>query len=224
MTSPPLVAVLGGTFDPVHLGHLHVAEWVRRVFEPERTLLLPAATPPHKPGRRFACAEDRLAMLRLAVGDLPWLEVSTLELDRGGISYTVETLGGLREGPPPALPLFVVGADGLAEIDSWREHETLLARFDLVAVARPGRERPIPREAARRIVEVSPRPAAGRGAASPPPGHGGRIFRVEIPPCEISSTAVRDRVRDGRPLDRLVPDAVADYIRRRGLYMEEATS
>lgn len=217
------VAVLGGTFDPVHLGHLHVVRCVRSVFAPDRFLLVPCATSPHKTGRRVAAAEHRLAMLHLAVRDLAGVEISTVEIDRGGVSFTIETLRALREGPPPALPVFVVGDDALAEIDTWREQAALRREFDLIAVRRDDEASPraFPREVA--IVEVPF--SAGAGARiGGPPGSGGRIFRVAIPPSPISSSEVRRRAARDESTDGLVPREVAVYIRDHRLYREEVSS
>lgn len=218
------VAVLGGTFDPVHVGHLHVVRCVRSVFLPERFLLVPCATSPHKTGRRVAAVAHRLAMLRLAVRDLPGVEISTVEIDRGGVSFTIETLRTLREGPPAARPVFVVGEDALAEIDTWREQASLLREFDLIAVHRPDAPALPAVPAGASIVEVPFAAGAGRRIDGPPPGSGGRIFRVPIPPSPISSSEVRRRAARAEATDGLVPREVAVYIRGHGLYREEVSS
>lgn len=218
------VAVLGGTFDPVHLGHLHVVRCVRSVFLPDRFLLVPCATSPHKTDRRVAATEHRLAMLRLAVRDLPGVEISTLEIDRGGVSFTIETLRSLREGPPPLRPVFVVGEDALAEIETWREHESLRREFDVIAVHRPEPSSLRPVSEGASIVEVPFAVGAGGRIDGPPPGSGGRIFRLAIPPSPISSSEVRRRAAREEATDGLVPREVADYIRDHDLYREEVSS
>ncbi len=218
------VAVLGGTFDPVHLGHLHVVHCVRSVFLPDRFLLVPCATPPHKTGRKVAAAAHRLAMLRLAVRDLPGVEISTVEIDRGGVSFTIETLRALCAGPPAIRPVFVVGEDALAEIDTWRDQTSLLREFDLIAVHRPDSP-PLPAVPAGASIVVVPFSAgAGRELGGPPPGSGGRIFRVAIPPSPISSSEVRRRAAREEETDGLVPREVAVYIRAHRLYREEVLS
>lgn len=210
------VGVLGGTFDPVHLGHLHVASQVRDRLRLRRVLLVPAAVPPHKDSRDVASAQHRRAMLELALADTEGLELCLLELRRGGVSYTVDTLRSLAAGEPPLRPLFIVGLDALAELSTWREHRALLKTFDLVAVDRPerGETRPVEPEVSARVVV----PRSPEHLAALDPGRGGRIFRVAIPEVAIASSEVRERIARGEPLDGLVPPAVARYIREHRLY------
>ncbi|HEX5041447.1 MAG TPA: nicotinate-nucleotide adenylyltransferase [Candidatus Polarisedimenticolaceae bacterium] len=216
--------VLGGTFDPVHLGHLHAARCVRLAFALPEVVLVPAAIPPHKGRPGLAPAAHRLAMVRLAAREEAWLTVSTAELDRGGVSYTIDTLTAMRHARPDATPLFILGVDAFLELRTWREPEALVHRFDLVVVDRPGSSLPAGApdpELASLLQAVPFSPAAGRaflGAPRPPEG---RVFRLEIPPCEISSSEVRRCVARGAPLDLLVPPAVARYIQDQGLYVME---
>lgn len=208
-----VAGVLGGTFDPVHLGHLAAAERVLDALELPEILLMPCAIPPHKAGARWSRAEDRLAMLRIAVEGRPGLSVSTLEIDRGGVSYTIETLRALR-GEHDVDPVFVVGTDSLADLPSWREPEALRREFDWVVVDRPSRG--LPGSLADAI------PVEGRAAPLVPPlGSGGRLLRLVAPAVPISASDVRLRAARGEPLDGLVPPKVAGYIHRRRLYREE---
>jgi nicotinate-nucleotide adenylyltransferase len=159
-------------------------------------------------------------MLYLAVEGWQGLDVSTLELAQGGVRYTIDTLRALRGGTPPLAPIFLCGSDALADVASWRDHETLLAEFDFVTVVRPddaGGHRTVgwPDSVARR---VAPLPSTGGGAA---PGTGGRVFGLDMPALAISSSLVRGRLASGRPVDDLVPTRVARYIQRHRLYMEE---
>lgn len=217
------VAVLGGTFDPVHEGHLRAADWVRRVFSVPRVLLVPCAIPPHKARPDLTPARDRMAMLRLAVGGRTGLEASDLEIARGGVSYTVVTLRTLRDGTPSLEPLLVVGWDALLEVESWHQHDALLREFDVVAVDRPGPAgqsgRTPGRSVARLLVEVPCADGAGAGWMRPP--HGSRVFRLPIPPVPVSSSEIRRLAGDGSALAGLVPDSVARYIRDHGLYRKE---
>jgi nicotinate-nucleotide adenylyltransferase len=213
------VGVLGGSFDPVHRGHLVLADQARRALGLERVLLLPCADPPHKPGRALAPRYHRLEMLYLAVEGLRGLSVSTFELARGGVRYTIDTMRGLRAGNPSLAPIFLCGSDALADVASWREHEALLAEFDFGAVIRPT-DAGDPRhhgwpEIVRR--HVAPLPSAG----SAPIGTGGRVFALDAPALAVSSSLVRTRCASGRPVDDLVPTRVARYIQRHRLYMEE---
>jgi nicotinate-nucleotide adenylyltransferase len=159
-------------------------------------------------------------MLELAVESCPGLGISTLEYDRKGISYTIDTLRTLRTDDPPVEPLFLIGGDVLAELQTWKMYRELLAEFDLAVISRPedprDRATPAP-EVERRIVDYP-----GTGPDRPHcPGRGGRIFRLRIDPVPISSTAVRRAVSLGRPIHGLVPLSVAKYIQNHQLYRRE---
>jgi nicotinate-nucleotide adenylyltransferase len=222
------VGVLGGTFDPVHVAHLHAATSVRAVFGLRRVLLVPCARSPYKPDREPSSAEDRLAMLRLAAGGSEGIEVATVELDRGGISYTVDTLRELASGATPLVPVFILGSDALLEFTGWKEWTALVREFDLVAADRPGfalkdlRSR-LPEGIATRIIPVPFDPGAGTRLGGPPVGAGGRIYFLSLPPVDVSSSLVRRRAARGLPLDGLVPPEVGRYIQQRGLYAEEGS-
>ncbi|MDX1388493.1 MAG: GTPase ObgE [Acidobacteriota bacterium] len=221
-------AILGGSFDPVHSGHLHVAEWVRRVFSLDEVVLVPCATPAIKT-HALSSVEHRVAMLRLAIEGKASLSISTIELDRGGVSYTIETLRAIVNENLDVAPLFVVGMDWLPEITSWRGYQELLAEFDLVAVDRPAGEiertkTTLDDEIAERIVEVPGRENGISEFDGPPPGSGGRIFHIAIPPMDVSSSVVRTRIAEGASLAGLVPPGVARYIQEHGLYQREGSS
>ena len=223
-----MIGVLGGTFDPVHFGHLHAAECVHRVFAPERILVVPCASPPHKARSDLSPAEHRLAMLRLAAESREWLEVSEIEIDRGGISYTVDTLRELARCSPKVAPVFVMGMDSLFEIHTWKSYVELLREFDHVVVDRPGRDLGRAREALdteviRRLVPVVFSDGAAAGLSGPPAGRGGRVYHLPIPPLAVSSSEIRLEAGRGATLDGLVPPPVARYIRAYRLYAQEAT-
>ncbi|MBZ5638215.1 MAG: nicotinate-nucleotide adenylyltransferase [Acidobacteriia bacterium] len=235
MTSPaegrlPSVGVLGGTFDPVHAGHLHAAEEALRVFALPRVLLIPCATPPHKSRPDVTPAEHRLAMLRRAVEGREGLEVSTIEIVRGGVSFTLDTLRSLASGPAPVRPILILGMDALRELGTWYRHGDLLREFDLIAVDRPpGRaaaeERAageLPPELMAHAVAVPCEAGAGAAADGGRAATGGRIYRVAIPPLPVSSSRVRTLAAAGENLAGLVPAAVARYIQDQGLYRKEA--
>jgi len=218
--------VLGGTFDPVHLGHLHAARCVRLVFALSEVVLVPAAVPPHKSRPGLAAAAHRLAMVRLAAREEAWLSVSTAELDRGGVSYTIDTLREMRRTRPLDVPLFILGADAFLELRTWREPDALVHRFDLVVVDRPGSSIPPgapDAELAGLLQSVPFRPGAGLSLLEAPRPSAGRVFRLEIPLCEVSSTQVRRCAAEDAPLDLLVPSAVARYIHDQGLYVMEGS-
>jgi nicotinate-nucleotide adenylyltransferase len=200
------IGILGGTLDPVHHGHLFAAEEVRARFELERVLFIPCGHAPHKDERGMTAAEHRYRMCVLATQSNPFFEVSRIEIDRPGASYTIDTLRQLRtiHGAETEL-FFILGADALLEIDTWHMPDAVLAEARCVAVPRPGSEL--------------------TGLASVLGGE--RASRVEVVPLlglEISATEIRRRVREGRPIRYLTPDAVVDYIGREGLYVEAGNS
>jgi nicotinate-nucleotide adenylyltransferase len=187
------VGILGGTFDPIHLGHLRAAESAREELELERVVFVPARTPPHGKGPQ-ASSLDRYAMVAAATAGHPAFVPSDIELRREGPSYTVDTLTQwLRESPDDAL-FVIVGSDTFAEMPSWKDPERVFALCTVAVVARPG-------EASRE---------ARAGSA--------RAVTVDGPGLAISSTEVRQRLAAGRSVRYLVPEAVADYVVKRGLY------
>ena len=198
---PRNLGVMGGTFDPVHLGHLAVAEEAREVLGLERILFVPAGQPPHKPAGEVTPVEHRIAMVELAIVDNPAFELSRIEVDRAGPSYTVDTLETLAaEGDRLTV---ILSAETFAELRTWHE---------------PGRLF----EAAR--VAVAPRwgyPAPDPGwLAATFPGREDRVSYLEGPRLGVSSTALRARVAAGRSIRYLVPQPVAAYIAAHNLYAE----
>jgi len=191
------IGVFGGTFDPVHVGHLVAAVNVRHALGLDVVLLVVANRPWQKVGERSVSpAADRLAVAAAAVGDVPGLEASDLELARGGASYTADTLATLEDQEPGADLVLVIGADVAGTLHTWERVEEVQARCRLAIVNRPGAPAP----------SVLP---------------GWRADVVEIPALQVSSTDLRARVADGRPLDYLVPEAAVREVRRRGLYAAE---
>ncbi|MDN4478374.1 nicotinate-nucleotide adenylyltransferase [Demequina lignilytica] len=185
------IGVLGGTFDPVHLGHLAAASEVCDRLGLDRVLLVPTAAQPFKVDEPAAPSAHRLAMCELAASGDPRLGVSTVDLDRGGVTYTVDTLADLHALHPDAELFFITGADALARLDEWKDADKLLESATFVGVTRPGH-----------ALDQSDRPH----------------ILVEAPALAISSTDVRRRVRAGRTIRYLVPHGVADYIAANGLY------
>lgn len=215
-----VLGVLGGSFDPVHRGHLALAVHARQALGLERVVLLPCAEPPHKPERALAASYHRLEMLYLAVEGWEGLAVSTFEIARPGRHYTIDTLRALRSGSSPVAPVFLLGGDSLSDFASWRDPETLVAEFDIGVAVRPEEPagspaRPWPEFVRRRL-------ASPPGASDPALGFGGRIIRLALPPLAVSSSRVRRTGAGDAALADLVPARVARYIRRHGLYTEEA--
>lgn len=197
---------MGGTFDPIHLGHLVAADAARHALGLDRVIFVPAGQPPHKPGRDITPAEHRFAMTLLATLDHPAFEVSRIELERSAPSYTIDTLRQFREDHPDADLWFITGADAILEILNWREPQELLAQARFVAATRPGY--PL-----RRLEAV--KEALG-------PFSRDRIRTLEVPALAIASRDLRERVRTGRPIRYLVPREVEAYIHKMGLYRDRA--
>jgi nicotinate-nucleotide adenylyltransferase len=201
------IGVFGGTFDPIHVAHLAVAEAARDALGLERVLFVPNRQPPHKPDRPVSPAADRLAMVRAAIADNPAFEVSTLEVDRDGPSYTADTLEALRmgrlaAGEPGDLAL-ILSVDALAGLGTWHDPARVLALAQLVVAPRDGYPNPTP-EAIARLV----------------PGAEARIVVLDGPRMRLSASEIRARAAAGRSLRYLVPDAVAAYIGDHGLYTQ----
>jgi nicotinate-nucleotide adenylyltransferase len=217
LTEERPLALLGGTFDPVHYGHLRLADEVRRALAPLEVRLVPARDPPHR-GAPAASAADRLAMLRLALGEFPALSIDERELVRMGKSYTVLTLEELR-AEAPARPLaLVLGADALLGLPTWHRWQDVLALAHLVVVARPGTVLAIDAMAPhlRREWEARVQPDAGMLRRTP----GGSILVQPVTPQPISATALREALSRGAVSDvrRLLPPAVLTYIETHHLY------
>jgi len=199
------VGLFGGSFDPVHLAHLVLAECAAEQAGLERVIFMPARIPPHKPGAPLAPARDRLEMLRLASEGNPRCEVSRLELERDGPSYTLTTVRELKASLGDGCSLrLLLGSDSLREIHTWWRAEELVREVELVVFARPGAP-----------LDDLPAFAEHFGAAA---AERVRTSIVRAPLLEISSTQVRRRVREGRSIRYLVPEAVRRYILDRGLY------
>jgi nicotinate-nucleotide adenylyltransferase len=203
------IGVFGGSFDPVHLGHLRLADCCWRQARLNRIEFMPAAQQPLKPQGPVASDHDRVAMLGLAIADRPEFAVSTVEVDRGGVSYTVNTLRALHDARPGARLFFLMGADALAEFPQWREPDVICQLATPLIVHRAGS--PEPDFAVLRSIVSGERLAEIRGA------------QVEMPPMPISSTAVRELIASGGRWQSLVPIAVAEYIAARKLYWNATT-
>ena len=189
------IGILGGTFDPPHIV---AAVGVRHVLSLHRVLVTPANIPWQKRGvRDVTPIADRLAMTRAAFADLEGIEVSTVELDRGGDTYTVDTLIALQEARPDDEHWLIVGSDVARQLDTWHRPDVVRSLTRMVVYERPG--------------SVGARPPASWP-----------FELVDLPLIDVSSTDIRDRVRRGEPIDGLVPPSVADIVRRRGLYREVA--
>ncbi len=211
--------VLGGTFNPIHVGHLRAGEEVREQLALERVLFVPAADPPLK---REGCdpiapADLRVAWVRRAVADNPAFQVDTLELEREGPSYSVDTLALLARRLAPELPVFAIGQDAFVELPSWREPERLLTLCHFAVMTRPPVRGgsladwlPLPFASA---FELAPDGQSGRHRKA-----GTWIRRLEIPGLDVSATDIRRRLREGRSVRYLVPEGVRQAVIESGVY------
>jgi nicotinate-nucleotide adenylyltransferase len=193
--------VFGGTFDPIHLAHLAVAEAARDTFGLRRVLFIPAAQPPHKRGRDISPVEHRLAMVDAAVADNPAFEVSRSEVERSGPSYTSDTLASLCDAAHADHLALILSAESYAEFSTWHEPGRILALADLIVAPRVGFADADP--------ELVPRQFPGAPAA---------IAFMDGPRIRLSASEIRQRAAEGRSVRYLVPDAVAAYIGDHGLY------
>lgn len=199
-TATPRIGIFGGTFDPVHHGHLIAVAELRYALGLDRVHLVPNAAPPHKPGTPIGTTEHRLAMLRLAIAGTSWLEIDIIELERGGLSYTVDTLHTLAARLAPAELVFLMGEDSLRDLPDWHNPAVLVTLAHLGVATRPGIVLDV--ESVYRAI----------------PGARNRIRLVETPQMGIASRDLRQRVADGRPISFQVPAAVERYIVDHGLY------
>ncbi|MBI2480580.1 MAG: nicotinate-nucleotide adenylyltransferase [Planctomycetia bacterium] len=206
MTNDKL-GILGGSFDPIHYGHLLLAETCREQCHLDRVLIVPAAVPPHKQSQAMTSARDRIEMVRLAIGGHEQLAVSTIEIDRGGVSYTVDTLTALAEQHPGSSLFFLMGADSLQELPTWREPRRLCELAVPLVVRRAGAPEPdfsaiCHLVTAARLDEI-------------------REHQVVMPIIELSSTDIRQRVATGQSIRYRTPRAVEKFIETHGLYRSQ---
>lgn len=213
------IAVYGGTFDPVHNGHLSIAEAVLSAFAMDRVLFVPAFVPPHKRGQEITSPFHRMAMLALATAGSERMRVSSLELEAPSRPYTIETLQALGREWPGARMFFLMGADSFRDVTSWREYERIMTEYSVIVCSRPGYL-----EGADPVSHLAPElrrlavDLRGRRRPSAAEIEGGRIFLTDYVSVDVSATDIRDCVEKGLPVDHLVPAPVAAYIGKYGLY------
>ena len=197
--APKRLGVMGGTFDPIHHGHLVTAEEAFWQFDLDEVVFVPTGRPWMKDHPQVSPAEDRYLMTVIATSPNPHFEVSRLEIDRAGETYAVETLAALHEQHGPETELFfITGADAILEIFHWKDPEEVLSLAHFIAATRPGYD-------------------IARFEAEAPTAHP-KISVMSIPALAISSSGIRERVKEGRPIRYLVPEGVVTYIDKAGLY------
>ncbi len=190
--------LFGGTFDPIHTGHLIVAETVRSDFKLDRILFIPAEKPPHKRDSYLSPSTVRLKMVELAISRHPNFEISDVEIQRGGTSYTVDTVRWFLESKEwrKDVLYLIVGSDSLLEMETWRDSTIILEKIQTLVVERPGFDW---EKGDKRFLK--------------------KVTLVQIPLVDISSTEIRRRVREGKSIRYWVPEKVENYIQRKGLYL-----
>lgn len=197
------IGISGGTFDPIHHGHLITAEYIREKFKLEKVLFVPSGTPPHKAGRNVADAEHRYRMVYEAIEGNPGFEASRIEVERAGYTYTVDTLRQLKHiyGEKTTL-YFIIGADVVNDLLLWREPKTVFGLCEFIAVLRPGYDRDM------FLAQVNELKN----------NYGAVIHEENVPLIDISSTAIRDRIGNRMSVKYLVPAIVEEYIKNNKLY------
>ena len=202
----PRLGIFGGTFDPVHVGHLIVAEELRYRLGLEQVLFLPAGRPPHKSNQEIASNADRVYMLQLAIASNPHFSISLVDLQRPGFSYTADSLEILRRVYPDHEHYFLMGQDSLRDFPNWHQPDRIAQQVTLGVALRPGVEVDVA-DIERRVPQAA-----------------GRIVLVDIPLIQVAAREIRRRVRDNEPILYQVPPPVEAYIRRMGLYRADSAT
>lgn len=197
--------IMGGTFDPIHVGHLVIAEEIRCKFKLDKVIFIPAGNPPHKDFSKVTCGDYRYEMTLLATISNPYFDVSSIELDREGITYTIDTIKELKKScKDEAEFYFITGADSLLELSTWKDVDKLLNMCKFVAATRPGFQMS--------KIETKVRELESKYNKS--------IYTVTVPALQISSTDIRNRVREGITVKYLLPESVESYIIKHKLYLD----
>ena len=197
------IGVLGGTFDPIHRGHIAIAEAAKAMVGLREVYFVPAARTPLKEDRQILPAEHRVEMVRLAIAPYPYFKLSTIEIDRPGPSYTVDTISQLRESLGSGNELyFIIGMDSLLQLHRWKDAGKIVEMCRLIAVPRPGYSKPDKKNLESAILGLSD-----------------RVIILDEPVMDISATEIRECVRHGQSITDLVPEPVAGYIRQNKLYL-----
>ncbi|MGD9238189.1 MAG: nicotinate-nucleotide adenylyltransferase [Desulfobacterales bacterium] len=218
------IGLFGGTFDPIHRGHLWAASQVKKIFNLDPIYLIPAALPPHKAPVSVASADDRLEMIKLAIGGIAGVAVSDVELQRSGPSYTIDTVYHFKSTQPDDTRIFLImGTDAFLEIDSWKSHRELLKQISVIVMARPPARRQGEQQGWKHLGDFlksnisadycfSDAQDAFISAGLQP------IHICDVNAMDISSTRIRQAVKQKQTIENWVPAPVAEYIHQKGLY------
>ncbi len=215
---PIRLGLFGGTYNPIHQGHVQAAENVRDRFQLDQVWFIPSHIPPHKSTEEVASPEHRMNMVRLAVTGLPGLIPSSIEIEDEGTSYSILTLGKIKKQFPKADLYFILGVDAFLEIDTWRAYEQVMEQCQFIVISRPGYDLEKAREVlegaySKRMHEVKERDdlTQEKGLAS-------QIYLMPIQALDISSSQIREKLKAGGPVSGLVPLPVEEYIKEHNLY------
>jgi len=218
--------LFGGTFNPIHLGHLRVAEDVRARFDLEKIVFIPSAIPPHKDMNGLADARSRYAMITIALSDCPDYVASDVEIHRQGPSYTIDTIAYFQNHQPADAPYYlIVGMDAFLEITTWKAWQHLFNLIPVIVMTRPkaagdASDAPLSDPLAEMERYIHAHMDIGYSLQESYFIHKTKqpIYLAHVTPIDISSSAIRDRIRQGRSIQSLVPDSVLEYIKQKGLY------
>ena len=213
------IGLFGGTFDPIHCGHVKAAESVQKIFSFDRILFIPSYIPPHKETLDVVSAEHRLKMVDLALSSYDRFFPSSIEIDARGTSYSIMTLNRIKEIFPQTELFFLLGIDAFLDIETWKDYEDVLEQCSFIVMSRPGfrldeAKKILAEKYSHRMVKVSGLPAKEAGKISK---H--KIYLLSIETFNISSSEVREKVRKNQSIKGLVPENVENYIKERCLYL-----
>ncbi len=212
------IGIFGGTFNPVHFAHLRIAEEIRDTFRLKRVIFVPAATPPHKPLAENLSFERRLEMVKMAVEGNPFFSVSDIEGKRAGKSYSIDTLHQFRELHPADEFYFIMGSDSFAEFTSWKQYKAIFSCCNIVAITRPGVEIAGLREAL--PVDIAGDFCYYEAEKRLAHKSGHSVYYMVGTQLDISSTAIREMVKEGRSIKYLVPEPVEQFIHKQRIYLD----
>ena len=217
LSRPMKIGIFGGTFDPIHWGHLRSAEEVSETFGLDYVYFIPASIPPHKRGQTYTPARDRLQMVRLAVARNPRFKVSTIEIERPGVSYSIDTVRELARRLKPTDSLyFIIGLDAFREIATWKDYEEIFPLCNFIVTSRPGSKESDPLKgtgvAVKKLFCYDFKRRNYRHRS------GTRVHFIELTDIAISASEIRALVRQGKSIRYLEPSSVETYIKRRELY------
>lgn len=219
------IGLFGGTFDPIHRGHLRAASEVKKIFDLDPIYLIPAALPPHKTPVAVANADDRLAMIHLAIGDMNGISVSDVELQRSGPSYTIDTVYHYKCSQPDDSQIFLImGMDAFLEIDTWQSHRELLEQISVIVMARPDDRHQNVQQSWKQLGDYLESDLAAGYRFSDAQGcfkaTGLQPIHIcDINALDISSTKIRQAIKQKQAIENWVPTKVAEYIHHKGLYL-----